>query len=185
MRIVIEGDESKRLEHASLTFSHRMQHFRHALDTAGLSLKRNFHEIAFREASCKLQQSAIDGNDLDVALGILAIAELNDYGCGCKFDATSTMGRVGLGIMCHAGTTMALGRRRGEITEAQCPDSWSFRALTRDFHPFFSRFSPHTRKRLWEHSNQVGCNQRALTDLISGNIACQAMQIHGCQNCVK
>jgi hypothetical protein len=54
MRIVIEGYESKRLEHASLTFPHRMQHFRHAMDIAGLSLKRNFHEIAVREALSEL-----------------------------------------------------------------------------------------------------------------------------------
>ena len=159
MRIVIEGYESKRLEHASLTFSHRMQHFRHAMDIAGLSLKRNFHEIAFREALRELQQSAVKGNNLDVALGMLAIAELNDYGCGCKFDATSTMGRVGLGIMCHAGTTMALGRRRGEITEAQCPDSWAFRALTADFDPFFCDFYCHPPESLGQHSYQISSHQ--------------------------
>ena len=141
MRIVIEGYKSKRLEHASLTFSHRMQHFRHALDIAGLSLKRNFHEIAFREAPRKLQQSAVQGNNLDVALGMLAVAELNDYRCGCEFNPTSTMGRVRLGIVCHAETTMAPGRRRGEITEAQCPDSWAFRALTAIFSHLRATFS--------------------------------------------
>src|SRR5436190_23878159 len=103
MRIVIEGYESKRLEHASLTFSHRMQHFRHAMDIAGLSLKRNFHEIAFREALRELQQSAVKGNNLDVALGMLAVSEFDYYRRGCKFDAIRTMSGVGLGIMCHAG----------------------------------------------------------------------------------
>src|SRR6266496_2772752 len=139
MRIVIEGYESKRLEHASLTFSHRMQHFSHAMDITGLSLKRNFHEIAFRKALRELQQSAVEGNNLDVALGMLAVSELDDYRCGCKFDAICTMGRVRLGIVCHAETTMAPGRRPGEITEAQCPDSWAFRAFNRRFSAIFLR----------------------------------------------
>jgi hypothetical protein len=148
MGVVIERHKAKGLEYASLSFSDRVQHFSHAVHAAGLGLKRHFHEVTFGEPLGKLQQSTIDRNDLNIALGSLAVTELYDYRCGCEFDAISAMGWVRLGIVCHAGTTMALAGKRGEITEAQCTNSWAFRALTCDFCSFFGGFRQYPTERL-------------------------------------
>ena len=83
VRTIFERYEAEWLEDASLPFADRVQHLRHAFDAAGLSLKRNLDEIAGGERPRQLQQASIDGNDVDVALGLLAVSELNDYRRGC------------------------------------------------------------------------------------------------------
>ena len=159
MGIVFDCHKTKCLEDASLPFTHRMQHLSHALDVAGLGLKRNFHEIAFGEASRELQQSAVHGDDVNVAFRLLAVAEFHQHGCGCEFYAISTMSWVGLGKVCHANATIALAEKHGEITEAHCPDSQVFRVLACDFHPFFCCFCPGSPEGFRQGAYQIGRNQ--------------------------
>src|SRR5579863_8037229 len=128
MVVVIERDETEGLENAALTFSHWLQHFGHALHVAGLRLEGDFDEVSLGERPLQLQQAAGDGDQMDVSHGPLSVAEFDFCRGGCKLNSSSTMGRVGLGIMCHASPTMAPAAPRGEITEAQCTDSWDFRA---------------------------------------------------------
>jgi len=85
---------------------------------ARIGLESDFDEVPFRQGPRQLQQAAGDGNQVDVPLGILAVAELDDCWCGFELNASSTMSGVGLGVMCHAGITMALARTQDEITEA-------------------------------------------------------------------
>ena len=178
MGLVFNGHEAEGLEHASLPFAHWMQHLRHALDTAGLGLKRNFHEIAFRETSRQLQQSAIDGDDVNVAIGLLTVAELDYHWRGCEFDAISTMSGIGLGKVCHAKATMALAGKSGEITEAHCPDSLAFRALAGDFYPFSHAFRTNSLQGFGKCSDEIGRNQRMLTNMIACDVAREAVQIY-------
>lgn len=178
MRIVLNGHKAKSLEHASLPFAHRMQHLRHALDVARLGLKRDLHEIAFREASCELQQSAVDGDDVNVALGLLTVAELDDYWRGCEFDAISTMSGIGLGKVCHAKPTMALSEKSGEITEAHCPDSLAFRALASDFYRFLQGFCPNSLEGFGKCSDEIRRNQGMFTYMIACDVTRKAVQIY-------
>src|SRR5437763_3302681 len=126
MGIVFDCHKTKCLEDASLPFTHRMQHLSHALDVAGLGLKRNFHEIAFGEASRELQQSAVEGDDVNVAFGLLAIAELHQHRCGCEFYSISTMSWVGLGKCVMPTPTIEWAERQAEITKANVPNRQAF-----------------------------------------------------------
>ncbi len=83
MGLIFERHETERLENASLPFSHWVKHFGHPVHTAGLGMKRDLDEIARRESARELQQSAVDRHDVDVPLGPLAVAKLNDDWCGC------------------------------------------------------------------------------------------------------
>jgi len=152
-----------------------MKHLSHSLDVAGLGLKRNFHKVAFREASRQLQQSAVDGDDVNVAFSLLAVAELHEHWRGCEFYAVSTMSGVGLRKVCHANATIALAEKQGEITEAHCPDSQAFRALPCNFHPFFYCLCPGPPEGFRQGADQIGGNQRVLAGGLACDVACQAV----------
>jgi len=74
VRIIFEGYKPEGLKNASLPFPDWMQHLGHAMHVARLRLKSNFDKIALRERPGKLQQSAIDRHDVNIALGLLAVA---------------------------------------------------------------------------------------------------------------
>ena len=80
---VVERNEAKRLKDASLPFADWMQHLGHAFYAARLGLERDLDEIAGGEGARELQEAAIHGNDVNVALRPLTVSELNDYRCGC------------------------------------------------------------------------------------------------------
>jgi hypothetical protein len=173
--VVTHGYETKRLKYASRRFSQRVEHLCHALDVSGLGLNGNFDEIAFGECSLKLQQPPSQRKRLDFASGSLAVAQFNQGGGGLKLNASSTVGGVGLGIVRHAGFTMAPDRAAGEITEAQCPNSCVFRASSRDFYPFFYRFRPYPWEGLRQRFHQICGDQRMLAYVLACNVAGQAM----------
>jgi hypothetical protein len=110
--IIIERDKTEGLEDAPLALSHRVQHLGHTLHLAGVRLERDFHEITLRQSSRQLKQASGDGNHLNVAFGLLAVAELDYCRGGCEFNSSSTMSRVALGIVCHAGTYYPTDERR-------------------------------------------------------------------------
>ena len=140
MIIVIERDKAERLEDAPLTLSDWVQHFRHAMHLAGVGLESDFHEVALRQSSRQLKQASGDRNDLNVTLGLLAVAELNYCGRGLELNARSTMSGVALGIVCHAGTYYRTGQGgRARLPMRSVRIRASFVSLTRDFHPLFSR----------------------------------------------
>src|SRR5215831_4853217 len=115
---------------------------------------------------------------MNVALGLLAIAQLDDYRCGCEFDAIRTMSRVGLGKMCHArslshwpvGKTR-LRKRTGRIRR-------SFAVLKADFHPVLLGFLSNPVEGWGQCGHKVGGHQRKLANTLSCDVSRQAMQVN-------
>ena len=65
MIVILERDETKRLQHASICLSHGSEDFSHAVHRARLRLKREFDERTGSQSMRQLQQSASHGNGLE------------------------------------------------------------------------------------------------------------------------
>lgn len=102
MIVIAQRHKSERLVDDVWAASHRPEHLCHAVDVAGMGLKSNFDEIAFRQRLCQLQKAAGGRNHLKFGLGGLAVAQFQDGGCGCELNASCAMEGIDLGIVCHA-----------------------------------------------------------------------------------
>jgi len=75
MMIVVERDETERLEHHVGPAAYWFQHFGHALHIARLGLECDLDEVTFRQRLRHLQKTAGGGDCLQLGLGALAVAE--------------------------------------------------------------------------------------------------------------
>lgn len=121
--VVPHRDKPERLKHAARRGSHRRQHLRHTLNTAGVRLECNFDEVTVRYGFCQLQQAAGDGNNLELALGPISVRKFDDGWSRCELNSGCAVAGIDLGIVGHAKANMAPACVGDEITEAQCTDS--------------------------------------------------------------
>ena len=75
--VIFERYESERLEYTVGHTSHWAEDFGHAVHRSGLSLERNFHEVALGERFSQTQQPASDGNTLQFSLGATSVFQTN------------------------------------------------------------------------------------------------------------
>ena len=72
MIVVLERYKSEWLQHSLRERTPRVQHLGHAMDWAGLGLKRDFDKIAFRERLGQSQQPTGHGHRLEARFGAIS-----------------------------------------------------------------------------------------------------------------
>lgn len=72
--VIFEGDKTERLKNASRPRPQGIQHFGHAVNVSGVSLKSDFDEIALGDRGRQLQQASGCGNDLQAGFGTVTVA---------------------------------------------------------------------------------------------------------------
>jgi hypothetical protein len=99
--------------------AHRLQHFCHAVDRAGLGLEGDLYEIAGGELALQLQQASGYGNGLKFcARSTATFYENGSWNGTIEMDSRRAPGGVGLGEVSHAKATMTLAGRAWQITKA-------------------------------------------------------------------
>jgi hypothetical protein len=73
MVVVLDRDEAERLQYAIRCLSHGAEDLGHGVDWARLRLKCNFDEIALRQRTRQLQQSARRRDGLEFSFSVPAI----------------------------------------------------------------------------------------------------------------
>ena len=77
MIVIVERDESKRLQDSVGRDPPGVQHFRHAMHGAGLGLEGNLNEVPFAEWAGQIQETSGDGNGLKFGFGALAVFQFH------------------------------------------------------------------------------------------------------------
>jgi len=99
--VISKSHKAEWLEDASRHRSHWSQHFGHAPDVSNLHLEGYFDEVTFGERPRQLQQSTGLRQYLQPASGALPVAMADQGRYAVELNASSTMHRVGPGVVCH------------------------------------------------------------------------------------
>jgi hypothetical protein len=99
--VILERHEAERLQDALSRFARRAQDFGHAVHRPGLSLERDFYEVALAQRLRYAQQASGHGDGLEFSFGAAAVFEPNrsqngiselDAGCAPRW---MRLGEVG------------------------------------------------------------------------------------------
>jgi len=75
MVVILDRDESKRLQNAVIDAPHWAQDFRHPMDRPCLRLEGDFHKVTFPQRLRQAEQSTSSRNGLEFSFGAAAIFE--------------------------------------------------------------------------------------------------------------